>query len=47
MRNEKLQEIRQALDQLIENDADYEAILKVSVDLDHLIEDYMSRCQNQ
>lgn len=41
MNSNKLQEIREKLNNMIENGANAEEILQVSVELDKLIESYM------
>lgn len=46
MNSNKLQEIREKLNYLIENEADPKEILKLSVELDQLIENYMENQKN-
>lgn len=47
MNSNKLQEIREKLNYLIENEADPKDILKLSVELDLLIENYMENQKNE
>ena len=53
MNANKLQEIREKLNRMIENGSDADEILQVSMELDEIIENYMERqntkknCENE